>query len=153
MQSALAAAFIGRFIHAQEQRTTVSLRAESKALRQGRLWLALTYAMLIMGGVMATYTCIPPLLTERTGIPEGAIPLVLIAFGIGALAGPELRARRDVTFFLGGPGRSQPGAAARRSSGMQVGRWRGLFLRGRRGPGATGGPVRTRRATATWSSG
>ncbi|MEU1198713.1 MFS transporter [Streptomyces sp. NPDC005813] len=85
--SALAAAFIGRFIPAQDQRTTVSLHAEFNALRQGRLWLALSSAMLIMGGVMATYTYITPLLTERAGIPEGAVPLVLIAFGIGALAG------------------------------------------------------------------
>lgn len=85
--SALAAVFIGRFIPAQERRATVSLRAEFNALRQGRLWLALSSAMLIMGGVMATYTYITPLLTERAGIPEGAVPLVLIAFGIGALAG------------------------------------------------------------------
>ncbi|MFF8911455.1 MFS transporter [Streptomyces olivaceoviridis] len=85
--SALAAVFIGRFIPAQKQRATVSLRAEFNALRQGRLWLALSSAMLIMGGVMATYTYITPLLTERAGIPEGAVPLVLIAFGVGALAG------------------------------------------------------------------
>ncbi|MER6980263.1 MFS transporter, partial [Streptomyces carpinensis] len=84
--SAFAAVFIGRFISAQDQRTTVSLRAEFNALRQGRLWLALSSAMLIMGGVMATYTYITPLL-ERAGIPESAVPLVLIAFGIGALAG------------------------------------------------------------------
>ncbi|MEV5643384.1 MFS transporter [Streptomyces flaveolus] len=85
--SALAAAFIGRFIPAQERGATVSLRGEFKALRQGRLWLALSSAMLIMGGVMATYTYITPLLTERAGIPEGAVPFVLIAFGVGALAG------------------------------------------------------------------
>ncbi|MEU5660383.1 MFS transporter [Streptomyces sp. NPDC047737] len=85
--SALAAFFIGRFIPAQGRRAAVSLRAELSALRQGRLWLALSSAMLIMGGVMATYTYITPLLTERTGIPEGAVPLVLIAFGIGALGG------------------------------------------------------------------
>ncbi|PBC65579.1 MFS transporter [Streptomyces sp. Tue6028] len=85
--SALAAVFIGRFIPSQEQRATVSLRAEFNALRQGRLWLALSSAMLIMGGVMATYTYITPLLTERAGIPGGAVPFVLIAFGVGALAG------------------------------------------------------------------
>ncbi|WP_329353194.1 MFS transporter [Streptomyces sp. NBC_01261] len=85
--SGLAAVFIGRFIPAQGQRAEVSLRAEVRALRQGRLWLALGAAMLIMGGVLATYTYVTPLLTDRAGIPAGAVPLVLIAFGIGALGG------------------------------------------------------------------
>ena len=85
--SALAAVFIGRFIPARERRATVSLRAELAALRQGRFWLALSAAMLIMGGVLAAYTYVTPLLTGRAGIPENAVPLVLIAFGIGALGG------------------------------------------------------------------
>ncbi|MBZ9639286.1 MFS transporter [Streptomyces sp. PSKA30] len=91
--SALAAAFIGRFIPAHEQRAEVSVRAEVGALRQGRLWLALTAAMLIMGGVLATYTYITPLLTDRAGIPEGAVPVVLIAFGVGALGGNTIGGR------------------------------------------------------------
>ncbi|WP_406006293.1 MFS transporter [Streptomyces sp. NBC_00637] len=85
--SGLAAVFIGRFIPAREQRAEVSLRAEVRALRQGRLWLALGAATLIMGGVLATYTYVTPLLTDRAGIPAGAVPLVLIAFGVGALGG------------------------------------------------------------------
>ncbi|WP_409468026.1 MFS transporter [Streptomyces sp. HC307] len=91
--SALAAAFIGRFIPTSEQRAEVSVRAEVGALRQGRLWLALTAAMLIMGGVLATYTYITPLLTDRAGIPEGAVPVVLIAFGVGALGGNTIGGR------------------------------------------------------------
>jgi DHA1 family inner membrane transport protein len=43
--------------------------------------------MFIMGGVLATYSYITPLLTERAGVPEGAVPVGLIAFGLGALAG------------------------------------------------------------------
>ncbi|MFD7462099.1 MULTISPECIES: MFS transporter [unclassified Streptomyces] len=85
--SALAATLIGRFIPAQGQQTTVSVRAELSALRQGRLWLALSAAMLIMGGVLATYSYIAPLLTDRAGVPEGVVPLVLVAFGAGALGG------------------------------------------------------------------
>ncbi|MBA4862007.1 MFS transporter [Streptomyces sp. PSKA54] len=91
--SALAAAFVGRFIPTTEQRTEVSVRAEVGALRQGRLWLALTAAVLIMGGVLATYTYITPLLTDRAGIPAGAVPLVLIAFGVGALGGTAIGGR------------------------------------------------------------
>ena len=39
--AALAAAFVGRFIPATGQRAEVSVRAEVRALQQGRLWLAL----------------------------------------------------------------------------------------------------------------
>ncbi|MFE2424355.1 MFS transporter [Streptomyces hokutonensis] len=91
--SALAAAFVGRFIPSVEQRAEVSVRAELRALRQGRLWLALTAAVLLMGGVLATYTYITPLLTDRAGIAEGAVPLVLIAFGVGALGGTAIGGR------------------------------------------------------------
>ncbi|MEU9918593.1 MFS transporter [Streptomyces sp. NPDC051001] len=91
--SALAAAFVGRFIPTVEQRADISVRAELRALRQGPLWLALTAAMLLIGGVLATYTYIAPLLTDRAGITEGAVPLILIAFGVGALGGTAIGGR------------------------------------------------------------
>ncbi|MGW7073013.1 MFS transporter [Streptomyces sp. NPDC054855] len=91
--AALAATFIGRFIPRTERRSEVSVRSEVRALKQGRLWLALGAAVLIMGGVLATYTYITPLLTDRAGIPAGAVPLVLIAFGVGALGGTALGGR------------------------------------------------------------
>ncbi|MGI5423874.1 MFS transporter [Streptomyces sp. CA-179760] len=102
--SALAAASVGRFIPRVVQSTEVSLRAEVGALRQGRLWLALTAAMLIMGGVLATYSYITPLLTDRADVPDGAVPLVLVAFGVGALGGitvgGRLGDRRPMTTAL-----------------------------------------------------
>ncbi|MFE7788711.1 MFS transporter [Streptomyces sp. NPDC057460] len=91
--SVLAAAFVGRFIPRTEQRGKVSVRAEVRALRQGRLWLALAAAVLIMGGVLATYTYITPLLTDRAGIVSRAVPLVLVAFGVGALGGTAIGGR------------------------------------------------------------
>ncbi|NED16441.1 MFS transporter [Streptomyces sp. SID9124] len=91
--AAVAAAGIGRFLPAAEQRAAVSVRAEFKALRNTRLWLALSAAVLIMGGVLAAYTYITPLLTDRAGIPAGAVPLVLIAYGVGALGGTTLGGR------------------------------------------------------------
>ncbi|MFI8872611.1 MFS transporter [Streptomyces sp. NPDC055243] len=89
----LAATVIGRFIPRTEQRADVSVRDEVRALRQGPLWLALASAVLIMGGVLAVYTYITPLLTDRAGIPDGAVPLVLIAFGAGALGGTAIGGR------------------------------------------------------------
>ncbi|MER6978216.1 hypothetical protein [Streptomyces carpinensis] len=70
--AALAAVFVGRFIPAPQQ------RAEVRCLRQGRLWLALAAAVLTMGGTLATYTYIPPLLTHRAGIPARTIPLAIV---------------------------------------------------------------------------
>ncbi|WP_316741576.1 MFS transporter [Streptomyces sp. MK7] len=89
----LAAAFAGRFIPTVAQQTQVSARAEIRALRQRRLWLALAAAVLIMGGVLSTYTYITPLLTDRAGIAESAVPLVLTAFGVGALGGNTIGGR------------------------------------------------------------
>ncbi|GGV24309.1 MFS transporter [Streptomyces longisporoflavus] len=91
--AALAAAVIGRYLPRTERRARISVRGELQPLRQGRLWSALAAAVLIMGGVLATYTYITPLLTERAGIPAGAVPLVLIAFGAGALGGTAIGGR------------------------------------------------------------
>ncbi|MFF0476386.1 MFS transporter [Streptomyces sp. NPDC004284] len=77
----LAAVFVRRFIPRTERRAGISVRAEVRALRQGRLWLVLAAAVLVMGGVLATYTYLTPLLTDRAGVPAGAVPLVLIASG------------------------------------------------------------------------
>jgi DHA1 family inner membrane transport protein len=46
-----------------------------------------------MGGVLATYTYTTPLLTDRVGIPAGTVPLVLVAFGLGALGGTAIGGR------------------------------------------------------------
>ncbi|MFD9095822.1 MFS transporter [Streptomyces collinus] len=89
----LAAVVIGRFVPRTRQRPQMSVRDEIRALRQGRLWLALAAAVLIMGGVLAAYTYIAPLLTDRAGIPAGAVPLVLVAFGAGALGGTAIGGR------------------------------------------------------------
>lgn len=48
---------------------------------------------LLMGGVLATYTYISPLLTERAGISDGAVPMVLTGYGLGALLGTTVGGR------------------------------------------------------------
>ncbi|MER7406274.1 MFS transporter [Streptomyces sp. NPDC000070] len=91
--SAGAAVIIGRFIPDEERRERRSVRAEFTALRQGRVWLALSATALLLGGVLATYTYISPLLTERAGIPTRAVPLVLTGYGVGALLGTTVGGR------------------------------------------------------------
>jgi predicted MFS family arabinose efflux permease len=90
--AATAAILIGRFIP-HEGQPTPPPRGEFAALRQARLWLPLAAAALIMGGVLACYSYISPLLTGRAGIPATAVPLVLAGFGIGALIGTNTGGR------------------------------------------------------------
>jgi predicted MFS family arabinose efflux permease len=82
-----AAAAIGRLIPAAGREAVTSVRAEVAALRNRNLWLALSACAFVMGGILATYTYISPLLTQHAGIPAGEVPLVLIGFGLGTLAG------------------------------------------------------------------
>lgn len=90
----VAALIIGRFIPAEERaEVTPSVRSQLAVLRHGRMWLVLAATALVTGGFMAAYSYISPLLTERTGISEGAVPLVLVGFGIGALLGTNITGR------------------------------------------------------------
>ena len=70
-----------------------SVRSEFASLRSVRLWLVLASATMIMGGTLATYSYIAPLLTDRAGLPAHLVPLALVGFGVGALAGSFLGGR------------------------------------------------------------
>ncbi|MFF9324550.1 MFS transporter [Streptomyces sp. NPDC014776] len=89
----LVALLIRRFVPADTERATASVRSEFTALRQGRLWLSMSATALITGGAMAAFSYITPLLTDRTGLSAGSVPLVLIGYGLGALAGTNLGGR------------------------------------------------------------
>ncbi|WP_245646712.1 MFS transporter [Microtetraspora niveoalba] len=83
-----AAGLIARTVpHDGPDHRAVSVRSEVAALRSGRLWLVLAACATTTGGVLSAYSYIAPLLTGRTGIAAGLVPLVLVGFGIGALAG------------------------------------------------------------------
>jgi predicted MFS family arabinose efflux permease len=66
---------------------TGSMRSELAALRSGRVWLVLAACATTNGGVLAAYSYISPLLTDRAGLAAGLVPLVLVGFGVGTLAG------------------------------------------------------------------
>ncbi|MEU4893040.1 MFS transporter [Streptomyces sp. NPDC044780] len=74
-------------------RQAVSVRSELSSLRSGRLWLTLAACVTTTGGVLSTYTYIAPLLTDRTHLVTGLVPLVLAGFGAGALAGSLIGGR------------------------------------------------------------
>ncbi|MEV6181057.1 MFS transporter [Streptomyces sp. NPDC052015] len=88
MLAAAAIALIARTVpHDGPPHRTVSIRSEMSALRSGRLWLVLAACATTTGGVLATYSYIAPLLTDRTGLASRLVPLVLVGFGLGALIG------------------------------------------------------------------
>nr|WP_319018833.1 MFS transporter [Microbispora sitophila] len=83
-----AAVLIARTVpHDDGDHRAVSVRSEAAALRSGRLWLVLAACATTTGGVLSAYSYIAPLLTGRAGIAAGLVPLVLVGFGTGALAG------------------------------------------------------------------
>ena len=100
----VAAAVLGRFTPGEETGAAVSVRSEFRALRSGRLWLVLGATILVMGGCMGTFSFISPLLTERSGIPLGLVPLVFVCFGIGSMIGTNgvgrFADRRPVATFF-----------------------------------------------------
>lgn len=107
--SLAAAVVIARTIPAEEDRAIPSIRSELTALRQRRIWLLLAASSLTTGGFLGAYSFISPLLTDRAGISEGAVPLVLIGFGVGALIGTNVSGRLGdrrplATFFAAAVG-------------------------------------------------
>ncbi|WP_433170616.1 MFS transporter [Actinoallomurus sp. CA-150999] len=88
------ALIIGRLIPAESRPdVTPSVRSEIAALRSGRFWLVLSAALLMLGGVSAAYSYVAPLLTDRAGLPNSAVSLILVGYGVGALAGTNIGGR------------------------------------------------------------
>ena len=64
-----------------------TLRAELKVFRIGQVWLALGVGAIGFGGFFAVYSYVAPMVTEVTGSPEWAVPIVLVLMGIGMTVG------------------------------------------------------------------
>ncbi|WP_369256527.1 MFS transporter [Geodermatophilus amargosae] len=77
-----------------------TVRAELGALRRPQVLLTLVVATVGFGGMFAVYSYVAPLTTEVTGLSRGAVPWVLLAFGVGGVAGTALGGRlADVALF------------------------------------------------------
>ncbi|MHA3020945.1 MFS transporter [Mycobacterium sp. BMJ-28] len=70
-----------------EPSAVVSVRSEVAALGTWRMWVVLAVIVLAQAGFLGMYSFISPLLTDRSGIPAALVPVVLVAFGVGALLG------------------------------------------------------------------
>ena len=70
-----------------------SVRTELSALKNAQVLLTLVVAVVGFGGMFAVYSYIAPLITEVTGMPRAAIPVVLFAYGVGSILGTALGGR------------------------------------------------------------
>ncbi|MFC4627262.1 MFS transporter [Promicromonospora alba] len=63
------------------------LRRELAAFRDGQVWLSILVTVFGFGAMFGAFTYIAPILTQVTGLPDGAIPWMLVLFGVGLFAG------------------------------------------------------------------
>jgi DHA1 family inner membrane transport protein len=66
---------------------------ELGALARPQVWLTLGIGAIGFGGLFSVFSYIKPLLTEVTGMPVSAVPLVLALFGLGMVAGNVVGSR------------------------------------------------------------
>ncbi|QZY52402.1 MFS transporter [Leucobacter tenebrionis] len=98
MLALLAAALILRLVAKDSTAGPIpSVRAELASLKDVRVWLVLAGCAIVCGSSLAAYSFISPLLTENTGLPAVSVPLILVAYGIGALVGSLLGGRLGTT--------------------------------------------------------
>ena len=64
-----------------------NLRGELSAFRSGQVWLSIAVTVLGFGGMFGAFTYIAFTLTRVTGFPSGAVPWLLILFGVGLFVG------------------------------------------------------------------
>lgn len=71
----------------------ISLRRELAAFRSGQVWLSLVVTVLAYGGMFGAFTYIAYTLTEVSGFATGAVPWLLVLFGVGLVIGNWLGGR------------------------------------------------------------
>lgn len=85
-----------------------ALRTELALLGTPRLAFAMTLAALVNAGTFAVFTFLAPIVTEVAGLPDAAVPLALVLFGIGSFLGVTIAGRfadrhAGVLLAVGGP--------------------------------------------------
>ncbi|HET6506446.1 MAG TPA: MFS transporter [Baekduia sp.] len=70
-----------------------TFRRELTALRRPQVWLAVATGGIGGGGMFAVYSYISPILTDRAGLREALVPVVLAIWGAGMVAGNLMAGR------------------------------------------------------------
>lgn len=66
---------------------SATIRRELDALRRPAVLYAVATGMVGFGGIFAMYSYVSPLVTEESGVSTAAVPLVLLAYGVGSVLG------------------------------------------------------------------
>lgn len=69
------------------------VRRELSAFRSAQVWFSIAVTILGYGGMFGAFTYIAFTLTEVSGFPSGAVPWLLVLFGVGLFAGNLLGGR------------------------------------------------------------
>ncbi|WP_030613835.1 MFS transporter [Streptomyces sclerotialus] len=85
--SAAALLLVRRFVPAQPATATGPVLGELRVFTQRDVQLAIALTVLGNVGVVAVFTFIAPLLTDVSGFADAAIPVLLLVYGVGAVAG------------------------------------------------------------------
>ncbi|HEV7914188.1 MAG TPA: MFS transporter [Albitalea sp.] len=91
--AAIACVLIRRFVPDLPAAHGASPLRELGALARPQVWMTLGIGAIGFGGLFSVFSYIKPLLTEVTGMPVAAVPLVLSLFGLGMVAGNVVGSR------------------------------------------------------------
>jgi len=89
----LALAVLAAFVPRSPAEAPAPLRDELAVLARPQVLLGLAMTVVGYAGVFAVFTYVQPLLTQRTGLSDGAVSAVLLLFGGGMAAGNLLGGR------------------------------------------------------------
>ncbi len=86
----LTVALVAAFVPACQGDPEATGRRELSAFAKPQVWLTLLAGAIGFGGMFAVYSYIAPIVTDVGGLPESAIPVFLLVFGLGMVAGTWL---------------------------------------------------------------
>ncbi|GAA1055711.1 MFS transporter [Agromyces luteolus] len=64
-----------------------TMKRELRIFTRAQAWFALAIGAIGFGGLFSVYSYVAPLATDVTGLPTGAVPFVLVVFGLGMTIG------------------------------------------------------------------
>ncbi len=86
----LTVALVTRYVPRIAADRAATGRRELSAFASSQVWLTLLVGAIGFGGMFAMYSYIAPTVTDVTGLSPAAIPLFLLAFGVGGTVGTFL---------------------------------------------------------------
>jgi MFS transporter, DHA1 family, inner membrane transport protein len=87
---ALAVVLVLSFVPTTPPDREATGRRELRAFSRLQVWLTLLVGAVGFGGMFAMYSYIAPTVTDVTGLSSSAVPIYLLAFGIGGILGTTL---------------------------------------------------------------